>query len=132
MKIYWLVLIYLSISHLSCNQQKPVVQLVDINGVWVDSSSSATQNAVMVLSERDGKVVMVHYLEWKNKKFVEFGIGKREQNTISYTAMVTKPIEGWADEGFHLLSISPDGQTLRGSYEDNTNSSGPLVFKKQR
>ena len=125
-----ILLIALSFYH--CTNQLNNSTNMDINGVWEDSNSSAFQNTVLVLSEQDGKVNVAHYLEWKGKKFVESGTGTREGNSIVYTAKVTLPIEGWAKEGTHTLTLSEDGKTLRGVYSDNNNKNGPIVFKKIR
>jgi len=138
MKIIWALIICVAISFCSCENKIATVAAdttassIDINGVWTDSSSSSMQNAVMVLSEKDGKVVMTHYLEWKGEKFIENGVGERKGNSIVYTATVTKGIEGWATQGTHNLVVSDDGQTLSGTYNDNLDRTGPIIFKRKR
>lgn len=104
---------------------------IDINGVWEDINPGV-QNAVAIVSEQNGKVIFSHYLEWKGQKFVESGTGKRIGNTIVYTVDVTLPIEGWATQGTHTLTLSEDGNTLEGTFLDNKKRTGPIAFKRVR
>lgn len=119
------------ISNLSFCQEKSVVQKTDINGVWEDINSGV-QSAVAIISEQDGKVIFSHYLEWKGQKFVESGTGTRTGNTIIYTVDVTLPIEGWATQGTHTLTLSSDGNTLEGTFIDNKKRTGPIAFRRLR
>jgi len=104
---------------------------IDINGVWADLDSPA-ENSTIVISELNGKVIFVHYMEWKGQKFVEAGIGKRNGNTIEYKVEVTSRIEGWATAGIHKLILSEDGKTLKGTYKDNLKREGPIGFVRVR
>lgn len=117
------------ISNFGFGQEKSIAAKTDINGVWEDINSGV-QNAVAIISEKDGKIVFSHYLEWKGQKFVESGTGKRTGNTITYTVDVTLPIEGWATQGTHTLTLSKDGNTLEGTYIDNKKRTGPISFKR--
>lgn len=126
-KILKFLFLILFFSNLTYSQNKKV----DINGVWADINSGV-ENAVVVISEQNGKVIFSHYLEWKGQKFVESGIGKRTGNTIEYTVDVTLPIEGWATQGTHTLTLSEDGNTLEGTYKDNKKREGPITFKRIR
>ncbi|OUL60482.1 hypothetical protein [Flavobacterium sp. AJR] len=126
-KILKFLFLILFFSNLTYSQNKKV----DINGVWADINSGA-ENAVVIISEQNGKVIFSHYLEWKGQKFVESGIGKRTGNTIEYTVDVTLPIEGWATQGTHTLTLSKDGNTLEGTYKDNKKREGPIAFKRVR
>ena len=75
---------------------------------------------------------MTHYLEYKGDPFVEYGAGIIKGNQIQYTVYVTVQVPGWSTtKGYHVLTISEDGQTLRGTYEDNTGNKGNLVFKRK-
>lgn len=113
------------------SQNKLVPEKTDINGVWEDINSGV-QNAVVIISEQNGKVIFSHYLEWKGQKFVESGIGTRNGDTITYTVDVTLPIEGWATAGTHTLVLSKDGKTLEGTFVDNKKRNGPISFKRIR
>jgi hypothetical protein len=126
-KILKYLFLILFFSNLSYGQNKKV----DINGVWADINSGV-ENAVVIISEQNGKVIFSHYLEWKGQKFVESGIGKRTGNTIEYKVDVTLPIEGWATQGTHTLTLSEDGNTLEGTYKDNKKREGPISFKRVR
>ncbi|KIC00224.1 hypothetical protein OA93_01010 [Flavobacterium sp. KMS] len=126
-KILKFLFLILFFSNLIYSQNKKV----DINGVWTDINSGV-ENAVVIISEQNGKVIFSHYLEWKGQKFVESGIGKRTENTIEYTVDVTLPIEGWATQGTHTLTLSEDGNTLEGTYKDNKKREGPIAFKRVR
>jgi hypothetical protein len=129
MKIKTLKLLFLILffSNLSYSQNKKA----DINGVWMDINSGV-ENAVAIISEQNGKIIFSHYLEWKGQKFVESGIGKRTGNTIEYMVDVTLPIEGWATQGTHTLTLSEDGNTLEGTYKDNKKREGLIAFKRVR
>lgn len=126
-KILKFLFLILFFSNLTYSQNKKV----DINGVWADINSGV-ENAVVIISEQNGKVIFSHYLEWKGQKFVESGIGKRTGNTIEYTVDVTLPIVGWATQGTHTLTLSEDGNTLEGTYKDNKKREGPIAFKRVR
>ncbi|MCC9073597.1 hypothetical protein LNQ49_18625 [Flavobacterium sp. F-65] len=133
MKIKILKLLFLTLFFhtLSYSQNVSVDKKIDINGVWVDRNDGV-ENAVAIISEQNGKVIFSHYLEWKGQKFVESGVGKRIGNTIEYVVDVTLPIEGWATQGTHTLTLSEDGNTLEGTYKDNKKREGPIAFKRIR
>ena len=118
-------------SNFGYSQKKTDTSKIDINGVWQDINPDV-QNAVVIISEQNGKVIFSHYLEWKGKKFVESGIGKRIGNTVDYTVDVTLPIKGWATAGTHTLTLSEDGNTLEGTFVDNKKRNGPIAFKRVR
>jgi len=118
-------------SNFGYSQKKSTASKIDINGVWEDINPDV-KNAVVIISEQNGKVIFSHYLEWKGKKFVESGTGKRIGNTIGYTVDVTLPIKGWATAGTHTLTLSEDGNTLEGTFVDNKKRTGPIAFKRVR
>ncbi|MFH6989598.1 hypothetical protein ACHRVW_17800 [Flavobacterium collinsii] len=126
-KLCLLLFTVLFFSNNSYSQSKKI----DINGVWEDINPGV-QNAVAIISEQNGKVIFSHYLEWKGQKFVESGTGKRTGNTIVYMVEVTLPIEGWATQGTHTLTLSEDGNTLEGTFIDNKKRTGPISFKRVR
>ena len=113
----------------------------DINGVWVDSTSSAFTNCTAIFSVQNDTIYFSHYLEFNGQPFVEHGKGiviykaadKATDNVgrYIYTVTVCLPIQGWSTAGIHNLELSPDGLTLRGTYSDNKGNNGPLVFKKK-
>jgi hypothetical protein len=126
-----LLFFFVLFSNFGFSQNKSDVSKEDINGVWEDINSGV-QNAVAIISEQNGKVIFSHYLEWKGQKFVESGTGKRNGKTIIYTVDVTLPIEGWATKGTHTLTLSEDGNTLKGTYIDNKKREGSISFKRVR
>jgi hypothetical protein len=124
-KAYLSLLFFILITQFVFSQTK-----IAIDGVWKDDNSGV-KNAVAIFSEQeDNQIVFAHYLEWKGQKFVESGVGIRDGNTITYTVKVTVPIEGWATEGIHILTISEDGKSLKGTYSDNKNRHGEIAFVK--
>ncbi|MWB95944.1 hypothetical protein GON26_16375 [Flavobacterium sp. GA093] len=131
MKTNFLVLLFLLNLNFGYSQIKSDAKPIDINGVWEDINSGV-QHAVAIISEQNGKVIFSHYLEWKGQKFVESGTGKRTGNTIIYTVDVTLPIEGWATQGTHTLTLSADGNTLEGTFKDNKQREGTIAFKRIR
>jgi hypothetical protein len=128
-KIQLFLFFLLVFSNFGFSQEKTIPTKTDINGVWEDINSGV-QNAVAIITEQNGKVIFSHYLEWKGQKFTESGIGKRTGNTIIYTVDVTLPIEGWATQGTHTLTLSADGNTLEGTYIDNKKRTGAIAFKR--
>ena len=130
-KFSLIIILLILISNFGFSQEKSINKKTDINGVWEDVNTGV-QNAVAIISEQNGKVIFSHYLEWKGQKFVESGVGKRTGNTITYTVDVTLPIEGWATQGTHTLTLSEDGNTLEGTFLDNKKRTGPIAFKRVR
>jgi hypothetical protein len=102
------------------------------NGVWVDSSDVNFSNCTAVFSVKKDSVFMTHYLEFKGNPFIEHGSGIVEGNKIKYSVDVTLQVPGWsASKGNHILTLSEDKTTLRGTYEDNLGNKGNLVFKRK-
>ncbi|MDA6068537.1 hypothetical protein NJT12_02785 [Flavobacterium sp. AC] len=130
-KLFILLFVTVLFSNFGYSQKKTTTSKIDINGVWEDINPDV-QNAVVIISELNGKVIFSHYLEWKGKKFVESGTGKRIGNTVGYTVDVTLPIKGWATAGTHTLTLSEDGTTLEGTFVDNKKRTGPIAFKRIR
>lgn len=128
-KILIILLLFLFFSNISYCQNKGTNINPDINGVWQDINPGV-QNAVVIISEQNGTVIFSHYLEWNGHKFIESGFGKRNGNYIEYKVNVTLPIDGWATEGTHFLTLSEDGNTLEGHYKDNKKREGPIAFKR--
>jgi hypothetical protein len=109
------------------------VQPNPVNGIWADSNSAAFSNAYAIFSvDQQGKLAMTHYLEYNGIPMVEKGIGFYAHGTLNYDAIVTKGIPGWSLKGQHVLTLSEDGNTLRGYYKDEKGNTGPLVFKRLR
>ena len=130
-RLFYLLFVSILFSNFGYSQKKSATQKIDINGVWEDINPDV-KNAIVIISEQNGKVIFSHYLEWKGQKFVESGVGKRIGNTIGYTVDVTLPIKGWAIAGTHTLTLSEDGNTLEGTFVDNKKRTGPIAFKKVR
>jgi len=128
-RLFYLLFVSILFSNFGYSQKKSATQKIDINGVWEDINPDV-KNAIVIISEQNGKVNFSHYLEWKGQKFVESGTGKRIGNTIGYTVDVTLPIKGWATAGTHTLTLSEDGNTLEGTFVDNKKRTGPIAFKK--
>tara|TARA_Y100000589_G_scaffold228213_1_gene215666 strand:+ start:277 stop:669 length:393 start_codon:yes stop_codon:yes gene_type:complete len=104
----------------------------NFNGVWADSSNINFSNCTAIFSVKKDSVFMTHYLEYKGSPFVEHGAGIVEGNKIKYRVNVSVQVPGWTTtKGFHTLTISEDGKTLRGTYEDNSGNKGNLVFKRR-
>jgi len=104
-----------------------------VNGIWTDSNSTAFTHGYAIFSiDEQGKLAMTHYVEFNGVPMVEKGIGFYSHNTLNYDVVVTKPIPGWSPKGQHVLTLSEDGNTLRGYYKDEKGNTGPLVFKRLR
>tara|TARA_B100001173_G_scaffold311601_1_gene329405 strand:- start:3666 stop:4046 length:381 start_codon:yes stop_codon:yes gene_type:complete len=104
----------------------------DFSGVWADSSNVNFSNCTAIFSVKKDSVFMTHYLEFKGNPFIEYGYGIVAGNKIKYEVYVTLQVPGWkATKGNHILTLSEDGTTLRGTYEDNLGNKGNLVFKRK-
>lgn len=104
-----------------------------VNGIWADSNSTAFTYGYAIFSvDEKGKLAMTHYVEYNGIAMVEKGIGFCSHGTLNYDAIVTKGIPGWSLRGQHVLTLSEDGNTLRGYYKDEKGNTGPLVFKRLR
>src|SRR4051812_11115114 len=83
-----------------------------VNGIWVDSNSTAFSNGYAIFSvDEHGKLAMTHYVEYNGVPMVEKGIGFCSHGTLNYDAIVTKAIPGWSLKGQHILTLSEDGNT---------------------
>lgn len=102
----------------------------ELAGLWTDSNSTVFKNSSIIFSVEGSQLEMMHYMEWKGKPFLEKGRGKIYGRKLDYFVVVTKPIPGWALTGEHFLTLSADGKTLRGAFEDENGNIGALVFKK--
>jgi hypothetical protein len=102
----------------------------NISGLWTDVNSSNFKNCYVIIAQDGNKIIMNHYLEFKGTKMVEYGIGEIKDRDITYDVVVTKAIPGWATKGKHILTLNKQGDTLKGTYEDEQGKNGPIVFTK--
>jgi hypothetical protein len=107
-----------------------VVTGAALAGLWRDSNTTVYKNSSIIFSVEGSNIEMLHYMEWQGKPFVEKGRGKIYGSRLDYFVVVTNPIPGWAMTGEHFLTISSDGRTLSGAFEDENGTLGSLVFKK--
>ena len=114
----------------SINPEHTSITSKELTGLWRDSNTAVYKNSSIIFSVEGSNVEMLHYMEWKGQPFVEKGRGKIYGRKLDYFVVVTKSIPGWALTGEHFLSLSSDGRTLRGAFEDENGILGPLVFKK--
>jgi hypothetical protein len=103
---------------------------VNLNGLWKDSCGTAFSNCYAIISQDGNTISFSHYLEFEGQSFVETGKGELKGRTVNYKVKVTLQIKGWATEGEHELTLSKDGQTLRGNFKDNKGNSGAIVLKR--
>ena len=68
-RFFLLLFAILLFSNFGYSQKKTDTSKIDINGVWQDINPDV-QNAVVIISEQNGKVIFSHYLEWKGKNLV--------------------------------------------------------------
>jgi hypothetical protein len=102
----------------------------NISGLWTDVNSTNFKNCYVIIAQDGNKIIMNHYLEFKGTKMVEYGIGEIKDSTVTYDVVVTKAIPGWATKGKHILTLNKQGDTLKGTYEDEQGKNGPIVFAK--
>jgi hypothetical protein len=102
----------------------------NISGLWTDVNSTNFKNCYVIIAQDGNKIIMNHYLEFKGTKMVEYGIGQIKDSAVTYNVVVTKAIPGWATKGKHILTLNKQGDTLKGTYEDEQGKNGPIVFTK--
>lgn len=134
MKLFSYVFLFVIMTLAGLNKAFAQVSIPkSITGIWTDSNSTAFSNGYAIFSvDKMGKVMVTHYVEYNGTPMVEQGIGFFAHNTVNYDVQVTKAISGWATKGQHVLTLSEDGQTLRGHYKDEKGNTGALVFKRLR
>ena len=129
LQLVFILLPVLCFYNQAFSQTKPNL----VNGIWIDSNSTAFTNGYAIFAvDEHGKLAMTHYVEYNGVPMVEKGIGFCSHGTLNYDAIVTKAIPGWSLKGQHILTLSEDGNTLRGYYKDEKGNNGPLVFKRLR
>lgn len=133
LRVYFRLVFLLCALFCCCTSANSQVKPHAVNGIWADSNSTAFTNGYAIFSvDEQGKLAMTHYVEFNGVPMVEKGIGFYSHGTLNYDAIVTKAIPGWALKGQHVLTLSEDGNTLRGYYKDEKGNTGPLVFKRLR
>ncbi len=129
--VYILVILCLASSYSFAQAKENTTAVHKANGIWADSNSTAFTNGYAIFSvDLHGKLTMAHYVEFNGTPMIEKGIGFCTHNTLSYDVFVTKAIPGWPTTGQHVLTLSENGNTLRGYYTDSKGKKGPLVFKR--
>lgn len=127
----YILLLILPYSTCYAQSQGELPKSNRLNGIWADSNSTAFTNGYAIFSvDAHGKLAVTHYVEFNGTPMVEKGIGFCHENTVSYDVFVTKAIPGWSTTGQHVLTLSEDGNALRGHYIDSKGNKGPLVFKR--
>ena len=102
-----------------------------LSGLWADANTNEHfNNGYVIFSVEGNHVEMMHYLEYKGTPMVEKGKGQLYGRRLDYFVVVTRPIPGWALTGEHFLTLSADGKTLTGAFEDEKGNLGKLNFKK--
>jgi hypothetical protein len=124
-----LLILTLFISLSSCTSKVDTLP-ANISGLWTDVNSSNFKNCYVIIAQDGNKIIMNHYLEFKGTGMVEYGVGKIKDTTVSYDVVVTKAIPGWATKGKHFLTLNKQGDTLRGTYQDEQGKYGTIVFAK--
>jgi hypothetical protein len=124
-----IVILTIFIMLSSCTS-KTVALPANISGLWSDVNSGNFKNCYVIIAQDENKIIMNHYLEFKGTGMVEYGIGKIKDSIVTYDVIVTKPIPGWATKGKHFLTLNKQGDTLRGTYQDEQGKHGAIVFAK--
>ena len=105
---------------------------LSIQGEWKDVNGNAFEHCTANFYQVGDSIFFNHFLTWNGKPFFEKGSGIIKGDSVLYQVDVLYGIEGWSTAGDHALKLSADGNTLEGSYKDNTGNSGPLKFKRVR
>ncbi|WP_076415726.1 hypothetical protein [Shewanella sp. UCD-KL12] len=106
-----------------------IAEDIAIDGLWADINSADFTRGTMIIAQDGDAIHVSHYVEYKGVAMVEYGIGTRQGDELDYQVVVTRPIPGWVEKGRHTLTLSADGQQLKGQYH-STAGSGPLLFER--
>lgn len=121
----------LSLSFIIITFYAAHAQYTSVTGVWQDSTGTASpfSDCIAIITEDNaGRLTFSHTLKFNEQLFIEQGNGQRKNNKLEYHVYVMHGIPGWSTEGDHTLTLSEDGNTLRGFYKDNLGNTGPLVY----
>ena len=111
----------------SCTQNEPHT----LSGLWQDSPNPDFSNCYVSFQVKGDKVAMTHFFHYQGKPFFEVGEGTFKNGVLKYNVEVLQTIDDWATNGYHQLTLSPNGQKLEGFYISSKGQRGPLVFYRR-
>ena len=105
-----------------------VTEAFDINGLW--NCSTLSEDSCAIFSQEGERVYMVLAGYYGDTLVVYYGSGVMEGDRIVFWTHFTRKPPSWSD-GRNELTISPDGNTMRGRWFAD-GLSGDLEFVRLR
>jgi hypothetical protein len=104
----------------------------NISGIWGGDGSGVTN--VQVIFAQSGKNVQVAgYFEINGTPYVWSGSGTLIGNALEYSVIYSKnPDPGNGPNGKHVMTLSSDGRTITGQWNNNYGNSGTVRYVKQK
>jgi hypothetical protein len=106
----------------------------NFSGIWEDKNPD-TVNSVYIYSQFGNKVQASGYFEIKGVPCVWSGTGTVNGNQVEHTVNYSKryPHPSWnGADGKLVLTLSPDGKTLSGTWYNNNGDSGSKIIVKRK
>jgi hypothetical protein len=103
----------------------------DINGVWEETSTPDHQNSTVVICQLGNQVYLTCYWEFKGKPVVWKGECTRKGNQLEFGTKHAKIIKGWDPNVRQHLTISDNGKSMSGKWQNSNGDSGKLSYVKK-
>jgi hypothetical protein len=106
----------------------------NFSGIWEDKNPD-TVNSQYIYSQFGNKVQVAGYFEFQGVPCVWSGTGTVNGNTVEHTINYSKrhPHPAWKGaDGKLVLTLSPDGRTLSGTWYNNNGDSGTKIIVKRK
>ncbi len=106
----------------------------NFSGIWEDQNPD-TINSQYIYSQFGNKVQVAGYFEYKGVPCVWSGAGTVKGNEVEHTVKYSKryPHPTWKGaDGRLILTLSPDGRTLKGTWYNNNGDSGEKIIVKRK
>lgn len=106
----------------------------NFSGIWEDKNPD-TVNSQYIYSQFGNKVLAAGYFEFKGVPCVWSGSGTLKGNVVEHTVDYSKrhPHPSWKGaDGRFVLTLSPDGRVLKGTWYNNNGDSGEKIIVKRK
>ena len=103
-----------------------------ISGLWEEVSTPEHKSSFVIFSQDGETIHAACYWEYKGHKVVWHAKGTRTGNKVKYSYSTTRGPAKWEPYGVHVLTLSKDGKTMTGTWENQKKQSGPLKFIRKK
>jgi hypothetical protein len=111
----------------------------NMSGIWeMDAQSQRTSglsNYQIIYAQFGNRLQAAGYFELRGVSCVWSGMGTVKGSAVEHTVTFSKryPDPAWKGaDGRYVLTLSPDGRTLTGTWCNNNGDSGPIGFVKRK